>query len=118
MINDKLIQKIFYLYLTISILSMVTATIGALIDGVVIGQFLGPVCVSAFGISSPVVILTAAVAGVFSNGGSACSSIAMGKADAKGVRLNFTVTILFTVIVGIILTAICVPGCRQIAVLF
>lgn len=103
MINDKLIKKVFYSYLAISILSSLTATIGARVDGIVIGQVLGPVCVSAFGISSPVVILTAAIAGIFSNGGSELVQVflvglpsALNRAcmSIRGISLNHLLMVL------------------------
>ena len=54
-----------------SILTMVVATAGMLVDGIVIGQMLGQKCVSAFGLTSPISLLVAVIAGIFSNGGSA-----------------------------------------------
>ena len=71
MINDKLVQKVFYSYLAMSILTMVVATVGSLVDGIVIGQMLGETCVSAFGLTSPISLLISVVAGVFSTVGSA-----------------------------------------------
>lgn len=106
MTNDSLVKRVFNSYLFIGILSMVTATVGMLVDGIVIGQFLGQESVSAFGMASPLVILTAAVAGIFSNGGSAAVSIHMGRGDDHAVRLNFTVTSGAALIAGALFTAV------------
>ena len=94
MANDKLVRKVFYSYLTMSILTMVVATAGMLVDGIVIGQMLGQKCVSAFGLTSPISLLVAVIAGIFSNGGSACCSAHIGRGDEEGVKRNFTVACL------------------------
>lgn len=107
MTNDYLTKKVFRSYLAISIMAMIAATIGMLVDGIVIGQFLGQECVSAFGIASPVFIFVAAAAGIFSNGGTACCSNHIGRGSSDTVRLNFTVTIVGTLVLGILLTVVC-----------
>ena len=115
--NNYLIRKVFNSYLFMSILSVLAATIGMLVDGIVIGQFLGPECISSFGLSSPVLILVAALAGIFSNGGASCCSSHIGRGEAEKVRLNFTVTCVATVLAGAVVTAVGVFGCETIAVL-
>ena len=104
MTNDNLVKRVFNSYLLISILSMLTATIGMLVDGIVVGQFLGQQSVSAFGLAGPTVILTAAVAGIFSNGGSAAVSIHMGRGDDHAIQLNFTVTCVAAFICSVLFT--------------
>lgn len=116
MTNDNLIKKVFKSYLTISILSVFAATVGMLVDGIVIGHMLGQECVSALGLASPVVIFTAAASGIFSNGGSACASNYIGRGDKEKVNLNFTVTILGTLILSLIFMAACVLADETIAV--
>jgi len=117
MTNDKLVKRIFNSFLFISILSLITATAGALVDGIVIGQMLGQQSFSAFGLSSPLVILSAAIAGVFSNGGSASCSIHMGRGDDHAVRLNFTVTCAGAFAAAVLLTAAMLLFSEQIAML-
>lgn len=115
-VNDYLIKKVFNSFLFVSIMGMVAATIGMLVDGIVIGQFLGQECVSAFGLAGPVFILIAALAGVFANGGTSCCANHIGRGNEEKIRLNFTVTCLGALIVGIIVTLICVIFAGQIAV--
>lgn len=108
MTNDSLVKRVFNSYLFIGILSTLTATAGMLVDGIVIGQFLGQQSVSAFGFAGPLVILTAAVAGIFSNGGSAASSIHIGRGDEGRIRLNFTVTCAATLLASLLFTLVMV----------
>lgn len=115
MANDKLVRKVFYSYLTMSILTMVVATAGMLVDGIVIGQMLGQKCVSAFGLTSPISLLVAVIAGIFSNGGSACCSAHIGRGDEEGIKRNFTVASFCVGILAIIFTLILVMGSEQVA---
>lgn len=117
MTNDYLVKKAFNSFLCVSILSMIAATIGMIVDGIVIGQYLGQECVSAFGLAGPVFILVAAVAGIFSNGGTSCCSNYIGRGEEEKIKVNFTVTCVAALIIGILLTLICVAGSNKIALL-
>jgi len=115
MTNDSLIKRVFSSYLFIGILSTLTATAGMLVDGIVIGQVLGAQCVSAFGFAGPIVLLTAAVAGIFSNGGSAAASIHLGSGDERAVRLNFTVACAGTLLCSVLFTIVLLVFDAEIA---
>ena len=115
-VRDDLIRSVFKSYLTVSILSTLAATIGMLVDGIVIGRFLGQECVSALGLASPVFILIAAVAGIFSNGGTSLCANHIGRGDRDRIKLNFTVTSLATLVTGIVITIICLIAANPLAV--
>lgn len=112
--KDYLIKKGFNSFLFVSILATLAATVGMLVDGMVI-KYLGQESVSAFGMSSPVFILIAALAGVFSNGGTTLCSNYIGRGEREKIKLNFTVTCVGAVVVGIVVTLVCVFGCDMIA---
>lgn len=112
--KDYLIKKVFHSFLFTSILGILSATLGMLVDGIVIKK-LGQECVSAFGFSTPLFILIAALAGIFSNGGTSCCSNYIGRGERDKIKLNFTVTCAGTLIVGILVTVVCIPGCETLA---
>lgn len=116
MTNEYLVKKVFNSYLFMSILATVAATIGMLVDGIVIGQFLGPDCVSAQGLASPVFILVTAAAGVFCNGGTSCCSNHLGRGENDKIKLNFTVTCIGAFIIGVLVIAVCLCFGNPIAV--
>lgn len=116
MTNEYLVKKVFNSYLFMSILATVAATVGMLVDGIVIGQFLGGDCVSAQGLASPVFILVTAAAGVFCNGGTSCCSNHLGRGEDEKIRLNFTVTCAGAFIIGVLVVAVCVCFGNPIAV--
>ena len=54
--NRSIIRNTFYIQLTAFILLSLSSSVGAMIDGVVIGQFLGVDSIAAFGIINPLMI--------------------------------------------------------------
>ena len=89
--KDHIIQNTFYATLLSNILSSLTTSVGALIDGVVIGQFLGVNATAAFGVISPIMIVFALFGAIVASGarnrfthlvGSGCVEEAQGGVDA------------------------------------
>lgn len=109
-----MIKKVFHSFLFVSILATLAATVGMLVDGMVI-KYLGQESVSAFGMSGPVFILIAALAGIFSNGGTSCCSNYIGRGETEKMKLNFTVTCIGALVMGVAVTLVCVPGCDMVA---
>ena len=66
--NNRIIKKMFEGSLMVIILTTITTTLGMLVDGIVIGNFLGVDAMAAYGIVSPAFIVSAAVGGIFSSG--------------------------------------------------
>ena len=54
--NRSIIRNTFYIQLTAFILLSLSSSVGSMIDGVVIGQFLGVDSIAAFGIINPLMI--------------------------------------------------------------
>lgn len=51
--NDRILRNTFYVQLIALIISSLSATIGSLVDGIIIGQYLGSDSIAAFGIINP-----------------------------------------------------------------
>ena len=54
--SRSIIRNTFYIQLTAFILLSLSSSVGSMIDGVVIGQFLGVDSIAAFGIINPLMI--------------------------------------------------------------
>ena len=80
---------------------------GMLIDNIIAGQLLGQDALGAMGIVSPIGIIFSAIGNICSGGGTTLASQAVGKGDKDEVRNIFTVTILFALVCGLVIT---VPG--------
>jgi Na+-driven multidrug efflux pump len=115
MLNNKLIAKSFRSLMTMMIFAGVVAMCGSFIDGVVTGNFLGADKMASFGYASPVFMIIAAIAGIFANGGKALCSVYLGEGSYDKARKNFSLSILSTVIFGIIIMVVCLFCAESIA---
>lgn len=113
--NDYIVRKLYYSFVTVSILSALTATVGMLIDNIIVGRYLGSDALGAMGVVGPVSLLLSAFGNICSGGGTARASQAVGRGDKKQVCRIFTVTMLFAFLSGIILTAVGLLFTQQIA---
>lgn len=107
MTSDYITKKIFRKYLSISIAAMAAATIGMMVDGIVIGNFLGSASMAAFGIVSPLFILFSAVAGVFSNGSISLCGKYIGRDQPGKVNEVFTIAVICAGAASLICAAAC-----------
>lgn len=108
MTNDYITKKVFRSYLVMSIAAMAAVTLGMLIDGIVVGNFLGSKAMAAFGLCSPLFIIFAAVAGVFSNGSISLCAKYIGQDKPEKVNEVFTGTMITSVLTAGAVTAVCV----------
>ena len=102
--NDYIVRKLYYSFVTVSILSALTATVGMLIDNIIVGRYLGPDALGAMGVVGPVSLLLSAFGNICSGGGTARASQAMGRGDREQVCHIFTVTMFFALTAGLLIT--------------
>lgn len=114
--NDYLVRKTYYSFVVISILSSLTATVGILIDNIIVGCYLGSEALGAMGIVGPVSLVFSAIGNICSGGGGARAAQALGRGDRERYCLIFTTNILFVLTVGAILTTLGVLYSPEIAI--
>ena len=102
--NSYLIRKLYLSFLIVSILSSLTATVGILIDNIIVGMYLGDVSLGAMGIVGPISLIFSAIGNICSGGGTARAAQALGKGDGEGLYRIFTVTVLFAAVGGFLIT--------------
>lgn len=66
--DSRIIRNTFFLQFGAFIVSSMTSSVGALVDGVIIGQCLGVDSIAAFGVISPLMIAFALIGAVISTG--------------------------------------------------
>lgn len=113
--NDYIVRNLYRSFVMVSILSSLTATVGMLIDNIVVGQFLGSDALGAMGVVGPIGLLYSAFGNICSGGGTARASQAVGRGDTNQVQRIFTVTIMFACSAGLILTIVGLLFTPQIA---
>lgn len=105
--KDYLVKKTYTSYVTVSILTSLTATVGILIDNIIAGQLLGQDALGAMGIVGPISIVFSALGNIAASGGTAIAARTMGRGDRERVNRIFTITVLFVLFSGLLLT---IPG--------
>lgn len=80
------------------ILSAMTVTLCMLIDSIMIGRFLGIESMSAYGYSTPVLLVFAAVGSMISAGVQVMCGRTMGSGDKEGTNACFTVSVTLSVV--------------------
>jgi len=107
MSNDYLVRNTYRSFLLVSVLSLMSGMLGGVIDNIVVGQFLGPRCLAAMGIITPVMFLYMSLGTLCASGGSILVSRALGRGDMEQVHSTFSAAVGFDFVVGIV---ICLLG--------
>lgn len=113
--NDYIIKTVYRSFILISIITALVATMGMMIDNIVVGQFLGTDCLSAMGIVAPISLIFSAFGNVSSSGGVTIAARELGRNNKEKVCSIFTVTISYCLIIGAFLTLVGIVFTPQIA---
>ncbi len=113
--NDYIVKKTYLSFVIVSILSTLTATVGMLIDNIIVGRTLGSEALGAMGIVGPVTLIFSAIGNICSTGGSTRAAQALGRGERDKVCQIFTISILFVFVAGGIITVAGLLFAPQIA---
>lgn len=115
--NDYIVKKTYLSFVVVSILSSLTATVGMLIDNIIVGRSLGSEALGAMGIVGPVSLIFSAIGNICSGGGGTRAAQALGRGEREKICEIFTVNSLFVLTAGMILTVLGMLFTPQIAAL-
>lgn len=115
MIRSKIIRNTFYVQLVAYILSSLTRTIGGMIDGVIIGQFLGVDSMAAFGIISPLMVGFALTGSIVASGSRYRYTMLIGEGQIKKAQGIYTLSVIVSVGIAALLMLIIIPLAGPIA---
>ncbi len=79
------------------ILSAMTVTLCLLVDNIMIGRFLGEDSITAYGLTTPVLLIFAAFGAMISAGIQVLCSKTIGKGDEKGTDSCYTMSVMICV---------------------
>lgn len=113
--NEK-IKRLFFYYFFPSLLSMLSLSTHAIVDGFFVAHALGKDAVSALGITWPVFPALVACHLLFSVGGSAMISYYLGKGEKQRAREFFSSIVYFVLGFGIVVSLILYLYTREISV--
>ena len=97
-----MIKKLFKQMLLTQILSAMTVTLCMLIDSIMIGRFLGVDAMSAYGLSTPVLLVFAALGSMISAGIQVMCGKTMGQGDREATNGCFTVSVFLSVLISVV----------------
>lgn len=86
-----------------TMIMMVFLSLYTIIDGVFVSRFVGQAALSAINITLPLTTLTWGVAIMFATGGSAIVAKKLGEGNPLEAKQNFTLIVIFSTLVGILL---------------
>ena len=112
--NEK-INRLFFYYFFPSLLSMLSLSTHAIVDGFFVAHALGKDAVSALGITWPIFPAIIACNLLFSVGGSAMISYYLGKGEKEKAREFFSSIVYFMLIFGVALSITLFVFCKEIS---
>lgn len=112
-----LVRRVYSQSLLVLILSSMISMLGALVDGMVIGNMLGDDAIAAYGYALPLTVLITGIAYAISGGGQALCGKAIGKGDQKEADRYFTAVIFASLVFGLLVTVLCILLVDPVSVL-
>lgn len=113
--SNRIIRNTFYTQLLAFVLSSMASTIGTVIDGVVISQYLGVEARAAFGVVSPLMIVFALGGAVISTGARNRFARLVGGGELSKAQGVFSLSFLVSLGIGFGMMLICLPFARPIS---
>lgn len=98
------LQTTFWRYLWSSILISLSASIGTIVDGIIVGNLIGEKGVSAINLTTPVLQFMATISLVLAAGAGILLGYTLGKGDMQRVRKIFSMSMEGSLVVGVVFT--------------
>lgn len=109
-------KKMFRNLLASMVITLLATTLGIIVDGIVIGKFLGVESVAAYGIAGPVILVLLAISGIFTSGTQNMCAGEMGRGNVKNANDIYSVaciiTVSFCVLLSIFINIFLTPICK------
>ena len=106
----KLLQFVFP-----SIVMMIFTSIYGVVDGLFVSNYAGKTAFAAINLVMPFIMVLGGIVFMIGTGGTALVSKILGEGDREKARRYFSMMILFTVLVGAVLTAVGIAFMRPVA---
>ncbi len=108
--NGALLTGTFWQYLGPSLLSTTSILLGSIVDGIIVGNLIGPDAMSAVNLTQPVVLVVQALFFLFGMGAATAISIARGQREEAQANALFTMGSLCLLAVSIAVAALGTVG--------
>ncbi|HCA05550.1 MAG TPA: hypothetical protein DEO32_06615 [Ruminococcaceae bacterium] len=115
--NGKIISKLFRNSVISIILAAIATMLGIVIDGIVIGRFLGPDSMAAYGLVTPIINLATAFSGILATGAQIICAQHLGAGKAGSARKAFSMCMIATVVISAVMMVAVLIFRNEISVL-
>ena len=112
--KSYLIGKSIKSYLLASILASFAITLGVVVDGIIVGNLIGDTALVAVNLCVPLIQFMTAVTMLINVGGAIMVATSYGKMDVKSGNIFFTMAMIVTTILGILLLILGIFLCDEI----
>lgn len=102
--NDYLVEKTYNAFMMISVLSVLAATLGILIDNVIAGKLLGQEALSTMSIVGSLTYVFSSLSNLCVVGGAIKAAQALGRGEKDAPSNYFSITILFFAMISLLIT--------------
>lgn len=102
--QNRILRNTFTASLAVYVLSSITTAVGTMVDGVIIGQFLGVDSIAAFGIVSPIMIVFSLAGAVISVGARARYTQLVGAGRVKEANGVFSLSCIISIGIALLMT--------------
>ena len=113
--NHGTIQHVISGIFLVQILSSLIGIIGSVVDGMVIGRFLGEEAMAAFGFTNPVTLVVTIVASMLSTGASVLCGKYVGEGRVEKTREVFSACFSGALLISLLLASLTVASAPAIA---
>ena len=101
--NGKIIYKLFRNSVISIIAAAIATMLGIIIDGIVIGRFLGADSMAAYSLVTPIINLATAFSGIFATGAQIICAQHLGAGSKRNARRAFSMCMVITIIISTIM---------------
>lgn len=101
--NGQIISRLFRNSVISIIAAAIATMIGVVVDGIIIGRFLGEDSMAAYGLVTPIINLATAFSGILATGSQVVCAQHLGADKADKARRAFSMCIVITVIVSAVM---------------
>ena len=115
--NNRIISKLFRNSVISIIAAAIATMLGVVIDGIVIGRFLGPDSMAAYGLVTPIINLATAFSGILATGAQVVCAQHLGAGRADKARRVFSMCMVVTAVLAAVMMVVVFLFRGNIAVL-
>lgn len=115
--NGKIISKLFRNSVLSIIAAAIATMLGIVIDGIVIGRFLGPDSMAAYGLVTPIINLATAFSGILATGAQIICAQHLGAGNAGKARRAFSMCMVITAVVAAVMMIVVLVFRGEISVM-